>query len=267
MSHTPHILVVVSTASEIPLKEGGTHETGIFLGELTEPAEAMHEAGFKLTFASPGGTEPIIDKHSYDLIYWGFSKKRVNRAKAFYETLRQQGLTHPLVLEELAENPEQLAQFDGLFVPGGHAPMVDLLHRNHLEDDALNERMGRILQFFHDSQRPTGLICHAPAVLAAAPKVDGKWIYEGYRMTTVTMVSEFLLEDTPLMKVVPGHLKKYPSQVLKEAGAILEQTPIPMQAKVVEDRELITGQDPYSAEQFGERFVEKVNTFVKSHKV
>lgn len=266
MSHSPHILVIVSTASEIPLREGGTHETGIFLGELTEPVEAMHEAGFQLTFASPGGKEPIIDKHSYNLMYWGFSKQRVNRAQAFYESLRQNELAHPLVLEELAEDPGQLAQFDGLFIPGGHAPMVDLLHRNHLEDETPNEQMGRILQFFHDSQRPTGLICHAPAVLAAAPNVNGKWIYEGYRMTAITMLSEFLMEDTPLMKVIPGHLKKYPTQVLQEAGAILEQTNIPMRAKVVEDRELITGQDPYSAEQFGKRFVEKINSFVKSQK-
>jgi putative intracellular protease/amidase len=266
MSHTPHILVIVSTANEIPLREGGTHETGIFLGELTEPAEAMREAGFKLTFASPGGKEPTVDKHSYDLIYWGFSQKRVNYAQALYETLRKEGLAHPLVLEELAENPQQLAQFDGLFVPGGHAPMVDLLHRNHLEGEAPNEQMGRILQFFHDSQRPTGLICHAPAALAAAPQVDGKWIYQGYRMTTITMLSEFLMEDMPLMKVIPGHLKQYPTQVLKAAGAILDQTNIPMRAKVVEDRELITGQDPFSAQLFAERFVEKVKTFCKAQK-
>jgi len=266
MSHTPHILVIVSTANEIPLREGGTHETGIFLGELTEPAEAMREAGFKLTFASLGGKEPTVDKHSYDLIYWGFSQKRVNHAQALYETLRKEGLAYPLVLEELAENPQQLAQFDGLFIPGGHAPMVDLLHRNPLEDEASNEQVGRILQFFHDSQRPTGLICHAPAVLATAPKVDGKWIYQGYRMTTITMLSEFLMEDMPLMKVIPGHLKEYPTQVLKEAGAILEQTNIPMRAKVVEDRELITGQDPFSAQLFAERFVEKVNTFFKAQK-
>jgi hypothetical protein len=38
------VLIILSAANRIPLREGGTHPTGIFLGELTEPAEAMLKA-------------------------------------------------------------------------------------------------------------------------------------------------------------------------------------------------------------------------------
>ena len=81
-------------------------------------------------------------------------------------------------------------------------------------------------------------------------------------MTTITMVSEFFAEDLIFVKAVDGHLKEYPTEILKQAGAILEQNPIPMIPKVVEDRELITGQDPYSAKSFGKKFVEKINRYL-----
>lgn len=60
-SAEPSVLVVLSAAREIPLREGGSHPTGVFLGELTEPVEAMLKAGFSLTFASPGGHAPMVD--------------------------------------------------------------------------------------------------------------------------------------------------------------------------------------------------------------
>ena len=39
------ILVYTSSATRIPLKEGNTHDVGIFLGELAEPLEPLVEAG------------------------------------------------------------------------------------------------------------------------------------------------------------------------------------------------------------------------------
>jgi putative intracellular protease/amidase len=45
---------------------------------------------------------------------------------------------------------------------------------------------------------------------------------------------------------------------LVAAGAKIEQTKLPAGEKVVVDRELITGQDPYSAKAMGKVFVNKV---------
>ncbi|MEB3214292.1 MAG: type 1 glutamine amidotransferase domain-containing protein [Leptolyngbyaceae bacterium] len=266
-----HVLVVLSGADSIPLKEGHTHPTGHFLGEVTEPLEALLNAGHRLTFTSPSGKSPTIDQNSYQLIYWGLSKSNLDNAKAVYQHLVELGFESPHPLEELVDlSPEcdrptpqpKLEPFDAVFIPGGHAPMVDLLHTNFFTSDEMNPYVGELLYFFHRTQRPTGLICHAPAVLAAAPSVQGTWIYSGYKMTAITMLSEFIAEDLPLMKTVGGHLKEYPTGILKNAGATLEQSLIPMVPKVVEDRELLTGQDPYSAKQFGEQFVQKLNVFL-----
>jgi len=179
MSKTARVLVVVSAADRMPLREGGEEPTGTYLGELTEPTDAMLEAGFELSFTTPGGKVPTIDKTSYSLMNWNLSRARLEAAKRSYQRLLELGLANPIPLEEIAHDREQLAEFDAMFVPGGHAPMVDLLHRDPFVDNSLNEDFGALVQFFHEAGRTTGLICHAPAALAAAPQIDGRWVYDG----------------------------------------------------------------------------------------
>jgi putative intracellular protease/amidase len=149
-----------------------------------------------------------------------------------------------------------------VFVPGGHTPLVDQLHQAAFTDDALNEDFGALMRFFHDNQRPTAPICHAPAALAAAPKVHGRWIYDGYRMTCFKTVVDTTLSTVPLARRFHGHLKEDPTQPLASHGARIEQTRLPMGSLVVEDRELLTGQDPYSTTALGSAFVTKVRASI-----
>jgi putative intracellular protease/amidase len=77
-------------------------------------------------------------------------------------------------------------------------------------------------------------------------------------MTVFKTVVDTMLETVPLARRFHGHLKEDPTRLLVAAGAKIEQTRLPMGSKVVEDRELITGQDPYSAKAMGVAFVAKV---------
>ena len=43
---------------KILLREGGHHDIGIFLGDLTDVTDAMVDAGFGLTFTTPGMMQP-----------------------------------------------------------------------------------------------------------------------------------------------------------------------------------------------------------------
>ena len=135
---------------------------------------------------------------------------------------------------------------------------MDLLHHNAFTDAELNTDFGALVRYFHNTKRPTALICHAPAALAAAPVVDGRWTYDGYRMTCFKTIVDTLLETVPVARRFHGHLKEDPTRLLTARGATIEQTLLPMGSKVVEDRELITGQDPYSAKALGAAFVRKV---------
>lgn len=257
-----NILVYVSSASAVPYREGGTHPTGIFLGELTEPLETLITAGHQLHFISPDGRPPVIDKNSYKLLYWGFSKKRLMKAKEIYRKLNELGMNNPQNISDLSG--KDLEKIDVLFIPGGHAPMTDILYKNWLESDEINKDTGRLLLHFHQNRKPTSLICHAPAVLAAAPEVDNKWIYKDYKMTCVTMVSEWITEDAPGFKVMHGHMPDYPQKILQRKGASLQTVNIPMISKVVEDRELITGQDPYSAAELGKKLLVKIEKYLEN---
>jgi putative intracellular protease/amidase len=251
------ILVYVSSATAVPYREGGQHGVGVFLGELTEPLEPLIAAGHELTFISPDGRAPHIDKNSYRLLYWGFNKKRIAHADTIKAKLDALGMSSPQ--KASAVIAKGLDEYDVLFIPGGHAPMTDILYKDWLKGSELNEETGIILQHFHDTNKITALICHASAVLAAAPKVNGKWIYEGYKMTCVTMLAEFLIEEVPPFKVMKGHIPDYPAKLLERSGAILKNQLIPMLSNVVEDRMLITGQDPYAAKELGQRLLEKMN--------
>ncbi|GAB2588591.1 DJ-1/PfpI family protein [Spirosoma areae] len=257
-----NILVYVSSATAVPYREGGSHGVGVFLGELTEPLEPLIEAGHRIQFVSPDGRGPHIDKSSFRLMYWGFSSKKLQRAQAFYETLKPLGIETPRKLSDILANASLLNSFDVLFVPGGHAPMTDILYKNWLTGPELNAETGQLLLHFHEAQKPTALICHAPAVLGAAPAIDGNWLYKGYKMTCVTMLSERLIEDMPGFKVMTGHIPDYPQRILERLGADMQQVNIPMVSNVVEDRELITGQDPYAGVELGKRLLPKIETYL-----
>lgn len=257
-NHPTRVLVLVSAADELVLRGGRRESTGIYLSELTDPVGEMLAAGFELTFTTPGGRVPTIDGASVSLMYFMGSRAKRNAAFRTWTRLLEMGLGSPVPLEEIAADRERLEQFDGLFIPGGHAPLTDLLYRDALTGDAPNEDLGALLAFFHETSRPTGMICHAPLALGSAPERGGRWIYEGYRMTTFRTMVDRVLETIPFGRRFRGRLPHYPAELLTGRGATVEHTVLPMGRKVVEDRELITGQDPFSGPALGREFVAKV---------
>src|SRR5262249_50848412 len=52
-----------------------------------------------------------------------------------------------------------LDQYDAVFVPGGHGPMIDLL-------DDLDA--GTVMRHFHNTSKPTAVLCHGPISLLSA---------------------------------------------------------------------------------------------------
>ena len=175
-------------------------------------------------------------------------------------------LNHPKTLASVVAEGTQ--GYVGLFIPGGHAPMVDLLK---------DKNLGKILTSFHDTGRPTGIVCHGPIVLLSAlpdPDAfiasmiagDGKanglaagWPYAGYRVTVFSTGEEQALEGP---SGLGGNVQYYPVNVLAEAGARVE-TIANWHSNVVVDRELITGQQPMSAPAFGDALVAKLNKAVQ----
>lgn len=237
----PRVLVVMSGSNYVTTKEGNLHPTGYFLSELAGPTLALKKAGFEIKFATPHAKTPVMDKISDDQ-RWFKSTEKYQEAKVFAEKEMKK---EPISLETLTE--DQLERFYGVFVPGGHAPLEDLKD---------NQALGRVFGHFHKHKKPTALICHGPAALLSAKisdsSVEDDWIYKGYHMTSFSAAEEKQEEDAGHLD---GHMPFYLDEELRRLGGNVEVAS-PWTSFTVRDRELITGQNPMSEEEFTKLFLE-----------
>jgi putative intracellular protease/amidase len=249
------ILLVASATNTLELQGGRVVPTGYYLDELAVPARLLIDAGYEVVVATPDGNAPPMDASSDDVSHFGNDPEKLRQALHF-------ALTHPTV-----QKPESLCdavaagldRFAGIFAPGGHAPMNDLM-----QDPAL----GQALRYFHQASKPTAFLCHGPiALLAALPLASeyrralvggdlkaaqaagAGWPYAGYRMTIFSNEEELLAE-----KSLQGKVPFYVADALKGAGGLVENGPA-FQSFVVRDRELITGQNPASDRAIAEAFL------------
>ncbi len=240
------VLVVLSAADHITLKEGVPHETGFFLNELATPLMALIKAGYKPVFASPGGKVANADKSS-DSATWFSSEAEYNEAKALLKS--NASFNHPLDLSKMS--PADVNKYAAIFIPGGHAPMEDLYQDKYL---------GTILREFHKEKKPTASICHGPVALLSAGG-GPLWPYRGYKMSVFSTKEEKLAEDGGLLG---GHVQFYPEDKLASLGAIIVNTDTPWAPNAVADRELITGQNPKSDAKFTELFLDALKRWKAS---
>jgi putative intracellular protease/amidase len=142
------------------------------------------------------------------------------------------GFQHPVTLSSLSD--AEMAEFDAVFAPGGHGPMVDL---------AGNPDAGRLLVALHRKAAPIATLCHGPALLLSAPeRADGQWLFDGYRLTCFTDEEEVQTESGRL------GMAWLLDTALKNAGAVFDDGPSAWTSHVVVDRNLVTGQNPGSTE-------------------
>ena len=255
------VLVIGSNATRIEVQGGGTGATGQYLNETVAPVMALLDAGYDAVLATPTGAKPHIDEASDSAQHFDGDEAAYRRAKAFFadDPSMNQGRTLRSVIDEGLEN------YAGVFVPGGQAPVVDLMQ---------DPEVGEILRHFHTKGKPTALLCHGPiAAVAAMPKARGfraaliagdqaraaelakGWQYAGYRMTVFSSSEEKVIEDQIL------HAKLYFNMVdaLKTAGGEVITGALVFEPNVIVDRELITGQNPRSDHPIAAKLVEALD--------
>jgi putative intracellular protease/amidase len=163
------------------------------------------------------------------------------------QVLRESEATARMTLDRLTNNPafrnavrlgalsdEAILSFDCLFIPGGHGPMVDM---------ANSPDVGHVLRLMHGHKKTIGALCHGPAALLSAGETPrGRWLFDGYKLTSFTDEEE----DQTLVgrKGVPWYVET----ALKNAGAVFDRSPVPWASHVVVDRNLITSQNPASSD-------------------
>jgi putative intracellular protease/amidase len=210
---------------------------GFYLDEWYYPTSALMRGGWNITYANPQGNQPPLDQGSNSTTFF-LDQQDYEDALALLakETSTKEIGTvgHPQPFSTFTQ--DDLANFDVVFIPGGHPPMVDLYK---------DANLGTILNYFHSNQKPTAAICHGPVALLSAQLVTDVWPYKGYNLTVFPDEAEYIMEN-----LWGGDLPFLPEAVLSAFGANIDNWEGPQtcwEPHVVIHDELVTGMNPASA--------------------
>ncbi len=215
----PRVLILTTSADHFP--DG--HPTGLWLEEFAVPYVALSGAGVDVTVVSPlGGQVPIDPRSEPSAVQrddWGAAIDELGQTAKLDDSYRA-------------------ADYDALFVPGGHGAMMDL---------AVDPAVAALVSDFARSGKIVAAICHGPAALVGATLADGTPLVRGKRVTSFTDAEEVAAQ---LQDAVPFSLQ----QKLTSLGArFLPGTDFA--DHVVRDGELITGQNPRSSQSLADLLV------------
>lgn len=146
----------------------------------------------------------------------------------------------PLALESLTE--QDVADYDGVYVSGGHGAIGDL---------PKSDELAQILRWVIAQDKPLATVCHGHTSLLALRDGEGRWPFEGYRMTAFS-------HDEELVTNMAGRLPLILEVELTRLGARYEKADAIWDSHVVVDRRLTTGQNPYSSKALAETFLNQL---------
>lgn len=208
---------------------GNNHgNTGVWLEELAAPYYIFKEAGAVITIASPKGGPVPIDPKSQSIIVVSYS------GKSFLKDADAMSLlSHSLPLEEVTD-----LHFDLVFLSGGHGAMWDFVD---------NKILKQLLEAFNNTNKLIGSVCHGVAGLLSLKNENGEFLIKGKRLTAFSNTEE---ESTGRSKVVPFLLETE----LVSLGALYSKGENYV-GYIVTDGNIITGQNPASAEEVARKIV------------
>lgn len=223
------VLLIVTNVDKYA---SGKYKTGLWLSELTHIYHSLKEKGWKITIASPKGGQVPIDPESLKPLVLDKISKAYYESPAFMNELN-----HSKSLESVKDDT-----FDCIYLAGGHATMYDF------PDD-------RDLQYILSNQqkrdKTIAAICHGVGGLLNVKLPDGTYLIKGRSITGFNWFEETLARRK---KEVPFNLEA----AIIERGADLKKAFIPMTSKVVVDRNLITGQNPFSSKEMAKVVVKEL---------
>lgn len=217
------IVIIVTAASSLTLKDGSAHPTGFWAEELVVAHRDLVAAGHDITIAVPGGVRPTVDPGSLRADVVG-DQSKVDELTAYLASIDDE-LAHPLPLDQVVAS-----QYGALVLPGGHGPMADL---------ATDATLGSLLTAANADGTLIAPFCHGPAALLSATAPDGGFTFAGRRLAVFTDEEELaggLGESSPW----------FVAQTLSARGALVESGPA-WTSHVVRDGNLISGQNPQSS--------------------
>lgn len=211
------ILMVVTAASSLMLRDGTEHPTGFWAEELVVAHRDLTAAGHTVVIATPEGRRAPVDPGS-------LTGEGAAAFVGYLESIDGE-LARPIALDGV-----RASDFAAIVLPGGHGPMQDL---------ARDTVLGALLLEADASEVLIVPFCHGPAGLLSATRPDGTFAFAGRTLTAFTNQEELaggLGENAPW----------FVETALVDGGASVEAGD-PWTSHVVRDRNLISGQNPQSS--------------------
>jgi putative intracellular protease/amidase len=227
--------------------------------EVAVPWRLLTDAGHQVVFATQNGTgAPAADPRLLTGVIFGQLGAAPEPAAFYQQMTRAPEFRNPIAWTAL-----EPADYDGLVLPGGHAPGM----RQYLGSAVLQEKTAA----FWALGRPVGAICHGVLVLARAKDpATGRSVLADRSTTCLPKYMErgaFLLTAWRLGR----YYRTYPAYVQDEVVAALDD-PSRFQrgprvanargtatddrpAFVVQDRNYVSARWPGDAYLFGKRFI------------
>jgi putative intracellular protease/amidase len=230
------VLAIVSSHDKL----GDTgYPTGYWISELSHPYLLLWRAGYDVDIASPkGGKAPVdawsdpnhpVAQNPDDFISTGLIENKFHNQKL-------------LNTKKLADI--NAAKYAGVWLVGGYGAAFEF---------ADDPDIPRILQHVWNAGGVVGSICHGAPGLFNLKTADGAYLIKGKDLTGFSKA-----EDQEVEKVVGSHfLKYYVEDELRARGARYQRGELFQPFAVVsEDGRLVTGQQQFSGEVFGEKLLE-----------
>lgn len=209
------ILVVLTSVEKYPSMN---RATGLWLGEAVHFVKKMEDAGYQVDYVSPQGGYTPIDPHSLamaDDTDWAWYQK-----KTFMNRL---GST----LNPSQVNPDDYA---AIYFAGGHGVIWDFPD---------NEALQAISRKIYENGGYVSSVCHGAAGLLNIRLSDGTLLVQGKKVTGFSNEEERL---TGLDRDVPFLTETE----LTSRGAVYQKAAKPWAVFAVEDKRLVSGQNPAS---------------------
>lgn len=229
--------------------------------EVAVPWRLLTDAGHEVVFATEtAGTRPVADPRLLTGVIFG-KLGAADEPKRFYTQLA----AAPEFSSTLAWAELDVTQFDGLVLPGGHAPGM----RQYLGSAELHRQVGR----FWALRRPVGAICHGVLVLARSQDPDtGRSVLAERRTTCLIKPMErsaYLITAWRLgryYRTYPAYVEDEVRSVLDDPSAQFDRGPRvgtkrgtatdDRHAFVVQDGNYLSARWPGDAYLFARRFLE-----------
>lgn len=227
MTDTSRILLVLTSHA---VKGSTGKPTGVWLEELAAPYYIFLSAGFEVDVASIAGGKVPLDPGSIV----GEQPDCVTRFLA--DDVAMQPIIQSKSLAGISA-----ADYEAVFLPGGHGTMWDLP-----ESQALATLLGNAWT----SGKVVAAVCHGPSGLVSAMDAEGRPIVAGRNVTGFSNSED---DAVDLSNVVPFLLETR----LKTLGGLYACGP-DFQPFALRDGKLVTGQNPASSEKTAELTIEAI---------